>query len=45
MSTDLYKVHVKPLLDRLFGIFQGAMIGEVRCAAPACANDVANASS
>ena len=45
MSTDLYKVYVNPLLDRLDDIFQGAMIGEVRCAAPSCADDVANVSS
>ena len=45
MSTDLYKVYENPLLDRLDDIFQGATIGEVKCAAPACADDVANASS
>ena len=41
MSTDLYMVYENPLLNRLDDIFQGAMIGEVRCAAPACADDFA----
>ena len=44
VSTDLNKVYENPLLDRLDDIFQGVMIREVRCAALACAADVANAS-
>ena len=45
MSTDLYKVYGNTLLDRLDGIYKGATIGEIGCAAPACADDVAVASS
>ena len=45
MSADLYKVYGNTLLNRLDGIFQGATIEEIGCAAPACADDVAVASS
>ena len=45
LSTDLYKVYGNNLLNRLDGIYQGATIGEIGCAAPACADDVAVASS
>ena len=45
LSTDLYKVYKNPLLDRLDGIDQGAKTGEIGCAAPARADDVAVASS
>ena len=45
MTADLYKVYGNTLLNRLDGIFQGATIGEIGCVAPACADDVAVASS
>ena len=45
LSTDLYRVYENPLLDRLEKIDQGAKIGEICCAAPACADNVAVASS
>ena len=45
LSTDLYKIYENPLLDRLENIDHGAKIGEIGCAAPACADDVAVASS
>ncbi|MCG7879544.1 MAG: reverse transcriptase family protein [Candidatus Thiodiazotropha taylori] len=45
LSTDLYKIYANPLLDRLEKIDNGAKIGDIGCAAPACADDVAVASS
>ena len=45
LCTDLYKVYENPLLEKLDGIDQGTKIGEIGCAAPACADDVAVASS
>ena len=41
----LHNVYENSLLDRLFGIFQRAAIGEIKCYEPACADVVANASS
>ena len=43
--THLYKIYENPLLDRLEKIDHGAKIGEIGCSAPACADDVAVASS
>lgn len=40
LSTDLYKVYVNPLLDRLQEGAIGSRIGDVRCAASACADDI-----
>ena len=40
LSTDLYKVYSNPLLDRVTGLLTGGMVGDVCCAAPACADDV-----
>ncbi|WAR12312.1 LOW QUALITY PROTEIN: POLR-like protein, partial [Mya arenaria] len=40
LSTDLYKAYVNPLLDRLQGTHHGHSIGNIRCAASACADDV-----
>ena len=45
LSTYLYKIYENPLLDRLEKIDHGAKKGEIGCAAPACADDVAVASS
>ncbi|KAH3866023.1 hypothetical protein DPMN_029074 [Dreissena polymorpha] len=40
MSTDLYKVYVNPLLDRLQEARVGSTIGDVNCSASACADDI-----
>ena len=40
LSTDLYKVYSNPLLDRVTSLLIGGMVGEISCAAPACADDV-----
>ncbi|MES9884980.1 MAG: reverse transcriptase family protein [Sedimenticola sp.] len=45
LSTDLYKVYVNGLLDRLNQNHDGAKIGEINCVAPTCADDVALLSS
>ena len=45
LSTYLYKIYENPLLDRLEKNDHEAKIGEIGCAAPACADDVAVASS
>ena len=40
LSTDLYKVYYNPMLKRVTGLLIGGMVGEVCCAAPACADDM-----
>ena len=39
-STDLYKVYSNHLLNRVTGLLIGGIVGEVCCAAPACADDM-----
>lgn len=41
LSTDLYKIYVNRLLDRLSDSCLGGRIGEINCVAPTCADDVA----
>ncbi|XP_053372915.1 uncharacterized protein LOC128546427 [Mercenaria mercenaria] len=40
LSTDLYKIYVNPLLDRLVDANIGSSIGSVRCSTSACADDI-----
>ncbi|XP_053406291.1 uncharacterized protein LOC128559140 [Mercenaria mercenaria] len=40
LSTDLYKIYVNPLLNRLQDANIGSTIGGVRCSARACADDI-----
>ena len=40
LSTDLYKIYVNPLLNSLQEANIGSSIGNVRCAASACADDI-----
>ena len=40
LSTDLYKCYVNPLLDMLQNSGIGSTIGNIRCAASACADDI-----
>ncbi len=41
LSTDLYKVHINSLLQRLQMSTIGGTIGSVGCCAPTCADDIA----
>jgi hypothetical protein len=41
LSADLYKVYVDPLLHRLKHSGLGMKIGNIQCAASACADDIA----
>jgi hypothetical protein len=41
LSTDLYKLYVNPLLDRLTSSNIGLKIGNVVCNTSACADDIA----
>ncbi|CAG2195543.1 unnamed protein product [Mytilus edulis] len=41
LSTDLYKLYVNPLLDRLENSNLGIRIGNITCNASACADDIA----
>ena len=41
LSTDLYKVYLNPQLDRLCESGKGGTIGEINCAAPTAADDIA----
>ena len=40
LSTDLFKVHGNPLLDRIQESGRGCYVGEICCAAPTCADDM-----
>ena len=40
LGTDLYKVYGKDQLDRLDKPGLGCHVGEISCAAPACADDI-----
>ena len=40
LSSDLYKVHINPLLDRLQDSNLGIKIGNIYCASSACADDL-----
>ena len=45
LSTDMYKVFINKLLDRLDVTMMGMRIGRINCVAPTCADDVAIVSS
>ena len=40
LSTDLYKCYVNPLLNSLQESGMGSSVGDIRCAASACADDI-----
>ena len=41
LSTDMYKVYLNPQLNRLSETGEGGTIGEIDCAAPTAADDIA----
>ena len=41
LSTDMYKVYLSPQLNRLGETGEGGTIGEIDCAAPTAADDIA----
>lgn len=45
LSTEMYKVFINRLLDRLDVTMMGMQIGGINCVAPTCADDVAIVSS
>ncbi|KAH3694900.1 hypothetical protein DPMN_082342 [Dreissena polymorpha] len=40
LINDVYKVYLNPLLDRLREASMGSTIGDVKCEASACADDI-----
>ncbi|KAH3727866.1 hypothetical protein DPMN_053811 [Dreissena polymorpha] len=40
LSTDLYKIYVNPLLKRLESTDHGCTIGDIKCNASACADEI-----
>ena len=44
LSADLYKVYINQLLDRLYLSGFGAMLGDIICNAPTCADDLSTLS-
>lgn len=44
LSTDLYKVYVNLLLDRVSSSMIGGKVGEISCAAPTYADDIESTS-
>ena len=40
LSTDLFKIHSNPLLDRIEDTGRGCYVGEICCAGPTCADDM-----